>query len=79
MLIKFLPRELRKYFLMSKRQRKYEIALSLWYKPLLYVALAIAAAIITIFIDTQFNLPLRYTLFSYDFETTRTLMSTLIA
>lgn len=79
MLIKFLPRELRKYFLMSKRQRKYEIALSLWYKPLLYVALAIAAAILTIYIDTQFNLPIRYNLFSYDFETTRTLMSTLIA
>lgn len=79
MLIKFVPRELRKYFLMSKRQRKHEIALSLWYKPLLYVLIAVIVAIITLFIDMQFDLSIQNSFFAFSFETVRTLVSTLIA
>ncbi|AQQ55474.1 hypothetical protein B0X71_20185 (plasmid) [Planococcus lenghuensis] len=79
MLVKFLPREIRKYFRMSRRQRKHEIHQSLWFKPLAYVMAAAVLAIITLFIDMQVDLSVRASFFAFNHETTRTLVSTLIA
>lgn len=78
MKFKFLPREVRKYLQMSKRQRKHEIRMTLWHIPLLYVLAASLIAIVTIFIDIQFNLSQYSDRFVVDYETTRLLVSALV-
>lgn len=78
MTLKFLPREIRKYLQMSKRQRKHEIRMTLWHIPLLYVVAASFIALATIFVDIQFNLSEQSDTFVLDFETTRLLVSALV-
>ncbi|AQQ54568.1 DUF2254 domain-containing protein [Planococcus lenghuensis] len=75
---KFLPREIRKYFLMPKRQRKYELRMSLWRVPLIYVIAAIVLAITTLFIDLGLNIALPTGFIVFSFSTTQLLVSTLI-
>ncbi|RLQ90144.1 DUF2254 domain-containing protein [Planomicrobium sp. Y74] len=79
MRLKLLPWEIKKYFQMSKRQRKYEISLTLWHIPLLYIVVAIVIAIATIFGDMYFDLPSQSDFYILDFESTRSLVSTLIS
>ena len=79
MRLNFLPREIRKYFQMSQRQRKYEISMALWHVPLLYIGAAIVIATVTIFIDMYFDIPSQSAFFIFDFQTTRSLVSTLIS
>ncbi|AQQ55055.1 hypothetical protein B0X71_08560 [Planococcus lenghuensis] len=67
-----------KYFEMAPRQRKYELRNSLWSKPLLYVLAAGILALITIFIDLWIDLSGRIGFFTFTYDTTQLLMSTLI-
>lgn len=78
MLFKFLPREIKKYLQMSKRQRKHEIRMTLWHIPLLYVAAASLIALVTIFFDVQFRLHEYSDAFFVSFETARLLVSALL-
>lgn len=77
--LKFLPREIRKYFQMSGRQRKHEISMSLWNIPLMYIAAAVIVAAATIFIDMYFDIPAQSDFYIFDFQTTQSLVSTLIS
>ena len=79
MRFKFLPREIRKYFQMTQRQRKYEISMSLWHVPLFYIVGAMIVATVTIWMDIYFDLPSQSAFFTFDFQTTRSLVSTLIS
>lgn len=78
MFFRLLPRGIRKYFLMSKRQRKHEIRLTLWHIPLLYVVGAMVISGTTMYLDVGLGLPFHTELFAVNFETTRLLVSTLI-
>lgn len=78
MQLKFLPKEIRKYYQMSKRQRKYEIDMSLWHIPLLYIGAAVIFAAVTIFVDMYFDIPSSSNLNIFDYETTHSIVSTLI-
>ncbi|UOQ44400.1 DUF2254 domain-containing protein [Halobacillus salinarum] len=51
MLLDLLPLSLKKYFEMSKRQRKHEVQLTLWYMPIVYITLSIILAVITLTLD----------------------------
>lgn len=77
--LKFLPREIRKYFHMSGRQRKHEISMSLWNVPLMYIAAAVIVAAATIFIDIYFDVPAQSDFYVFDYQTTQSLVSTLIS
>lgn len=79
MLLKILPISLRKYFEMSKRQRKHEIQMTIWYMPLIYIAASILFVIATLYLDLSFQLE-QYTheFFRINADITRMLVSTLI-
>ncbi|WP_461177363.1 DUF2254 domain-containing protein [Virgibacillus ainsalahensis] len=70
---------MRKYFLMSKRQRHHELQLTLWRTPLMYVAIAFFLVVFTVLLDAGMGLA-KYTNnnFQAGFETTRLLISSLI-
>ncbi|RWZ52315.1 DUF2254 domain-containing protein [Halobacillus fulvus] len=79
MLLDLLPLSVRKYFEMSKRQRKHEMQMTIWYMPALYITLAIISAIITLILDLTFEV----NQYMPDFlqihaDSTRILVSTLI-
>ncbi|MFD1032659.1 DUF2254 domain-containing protein [Metaplanococcus flavidus] len=79
MRFKFLPREIRKYVQMSPRQRKYEISMSLWHVPFFYIIGAMIVATVTIWLDMYFDLPSQTTFFIFDYQATRSLVTTLIS
>ncbi|MFD1032630.1 DUF2254 domain-containing protein [Metaplanococcus flavidus] len=79
MRMKFLPREIKKYFLMSERQRKHEISMSLWNVPLMYIGAAVILAASTIFVDMYFDVPAQSDFYVFDFQSTESLVSTLIS
>ncbi|WP_244151642.1 DUF2254 domain-containing protein [Halobacillus dabanensis] len=64
---------------MSKRQRKHEMQMTLWYMPLLYISMSVLVVIITLLLDIVFQIE-QYTFefFRINAEITRMLVSTLI-
>ena len=79
MLEKILPSSIRKYLLMSKRQRMHEIRLTIWYMPFLYICLSILLVVITLYLDLQLEISQYMSDFlSMDASVTRILVSTLI-
>ncbi|UKS64585.1 DUF2254 domain-containing protein [Rossellomorea marisflavi] len=76
---KFLPNDVQKYLLMSKRQRAHEIQLTIWFMPFLYICLSLLLVACTLFLDLKVELS-HYVpkLFSMNASVTRTLVSTLI-
>ncbi|TMU84422.1 DUF2254 domain-containing protein [Bacillus sp. BHET2] len=79
MLKRLLPLSIRKYMLMSRRQRKREIRLTIWYMPLVYIGLSLFMVAVTLYFDLYLEVS-QYTwdLLSMDASVTRTLVSTLI-
>ncbi|GGF25602.1 hypothetical protein GCM10010954_25620 [Halobacillus andaensis] len=51
-----IPLAMRKYFQMSHRQRKYELQMTLWSMPLLYMAASILIVVLTIVLDLRLNI-----------------------
>ncbi|WP_201714148.1 DUF2254 domain-containing protein [Rossellomorea arthrocnemi] len=79
MLKKLLPFSIRKYMLMSKRQRMHEIRLTIWYMPFLYICVSLILVAITLYFDLYLEIS-QFTpdLISMDASVTRILVSTLI-
>ncbi|MGP4076114.1 DUF2254 domain-containing protein [Halobacillus sp. K22] len=79
MLMELLPVSLKKYFQMTKQQRKQEVQSTLWYMPLIYVSTSILFVAITLVLDLVIELE-QYTFQSFriNAEITRMLVSTLI-
>ncbi|KHE73229.1 DUF2254 domain-containing protein [Halobacillus sp. BBL2006] len=79
MLMDLLPVSLKKYFQMSKRQRKNEMQSTIWYMPIFYISMSIVSVAITLFLDLVVELD-QYTfeLFRISGDITRMLVSTLI-
>ncbi|AUJ24814.1 DUF2254 domain-containing protein [Virgibacillus dokdonensis] len=79
MLVKWLPPSLSKYLKMSKEERKYELRLTLWRTPLLYIIWTFFLVAITVYMDVGIGIA-KYTFdgFQATFETTRALISALI-
>ncbi|MFC7063633.1 DUF2254 domain-containing protein [Halobacillus seohaensis] len=79
MFLKFLPLSIKKYFEMSKRQRKHEVQMTLWYMPFMYIMLSLFLVAITLFLDLKVGLK-EYSpdLIQFQASVTRTLVSTLI-
>ncbi|UOR11393.1 DUF2254 domain-containing protein [Halobacillus amylolyticus] len=79
MLLDLLPVSLRKYLQMSKRQRKSEMQMTLWYMPIIYIGLALFLVAATLFMDLFIDLaPYTHEIFHFSASVTRTLVSTLI-
>lgn len=79
MLLELLPVSLRKYLQMSRRQRKSEMQMTLWYMPVIYIGLALLLVAITLFLDLVVDLaPYTFEIFHFSASVTRTLVSTLI-
>ncbi|NBJ70079.1 MULTISPECIES: DUF2254 domain-containing protein [Clostridia] len=79
MLVKWLPPSISKYLKMSKTERKYELRLTLWRTPLLYIICTFFLVAITVYLDVGVGIA-QYTYdgFQATFETTRSLISALI-
>ncbi|WP_254434188.1 DUF2254 domain-containing protein [Halobacillus sp. Marseille-Q1614] len=78
-LINSLPVHMRKYLQMSSRQRKYELQMTLWSLPLIYIGGTIIIVLITLFLDLQLNMSnYVHHWFSASGQATQTLVSTLI-
>ncbi|MCA1012388.1 DUF2254 domain-containing protein [Halobacillus halophilus] len=79
MLMDLLPVSLKKYFKMTKQQRKQEVQSTLWYMPLIYISSSILFVAITLVLDLVVELE-QYTFQSFriNAEITRMLVSTLI-
>ncbi|MCR8847740.1 DUF2254 domain-containing protein [Rossellomorea sp. SC111] len=79
MLKKMLPLSIRKYLLMSKRQRMHEIRLTIWYMPFIYICLSLLMVAFTLYLDLYLEVS-QYTsdVLSMDASVTRMLVSTLI-
>lgn len=79
MILDLLPVAVRKYFEMSKRQRKHEMQMAIWYMPVAYIALAIGFGIITLVLDLVIEVnEYTHTVFQINADITRMLVSTLI-
>ncbi|WP_246238223.1 DUF2254 domain-containing protein [Alkalicoccus luteus] len=79
MLLQLLPASLRKYFTMSRRERKHEIQSTLWYMPLLYVSVSVFLVVFALFLDIQLDIERQLPpIVSITAETTQMLVSTLI-
>ncbi|PAD35015.1 hypothetical protein CHI12_17835 [Terribacillus saccharophilus] len=80
MLIKLLPRPLRKYLHMTKRQRKHEAQLNLWMMPTIYIAGTLLLVAIPLLLDLYFDLPTKTTgFFNASASNTGTLVSVLVS
>ncbi|MYL51308.1 DUF2254 domain-containing protein [Halobacillus litoralis] len=79
MFLKMLPVSLQKYIKMSRRQRKHEMQMTLWYMPFYYILLSIFFVVVTLLLDIVFQIE-QYTFefFRINAEITRMLVSTLI-
>ncbi|BAC13660.1 hypothetical conserved protein [Oceanobacillus iheyensis HTE831] len=79
MLVKLLPPSISKYLQMSKPERQYELRLTLWRTPLLYIIATFLFAAITLYLDVGIGIA-QYmpVFFKAEFETTRLLISSLI-
>ncbi|WLR50379.1 DUF2254 domain-containing protein [Bacillus tianshenii] len=53
---KLLPLEIQKYLAMSKRQRQYELSLTLWYMPLVYIGVALLLVALTLYLDLRLEI-----------------------
>ena len=79
MILDLLPVAVRKYFEMSKRQRKHEMQMAIWYMPVAYIALAIGFGILTLVLDLVIEVnEYTHTVFQINADITRMLVSTLI-
>ncbi|MCA1065083.1 DUF2254 domain-containing protein [Rossellomorea sp. AcN35-11] len=79
MMKKILPLSLRKYLLMSKRQREHEIKHTIWYMPFFYICLSILFVALTLYLDLYLELSqYMFGWLSMDASITRILVSTLI-
>ncbi|CDQ21557.1 Uncharacterized membrane protein [Halobacillus karajensis] len=79
MISKILPGSLRKYLEMSKRQRKHEMQMTLWYMPLFYILMSIFFVIATLLLDITFQIEqFTFEFFRINADITRMLVSTLI-
>ncbi|ARI78898.1 DUF2254 domain-containing protein [Halobacillus mangrovi] len=79
MLIDLLPVSLKKYFQMSKRQRKHEVQSAIWYMPLFYISMSIVFVAATLTLDLIVELDQQtYEFFRISGDITRMLVSTLI-
>ncbi|MCP3029295.1 DUF2254 domain-containing protein [Halobacillus sp. A5] len=79
MFLNFLPVEIRKYFRMSRRQRKHEMQMTLWYMPAVYILISIVLVAVTLFLDLQIGLEeAAPKMLQIEVSVTRTLVSTLI-
>ncbi|MFZ3580148.1 DUF2254 domain-containing protein [Virgibacillus sp. DJP39] len=79
MFLNLLPTSIKKYFLMSKRQRQHELQLTLWRTPFFYIVATIFLVAFTLFLDVGLGLA-DYTndFFHASFATTKLLISALI-
>ncbi|WP_430788013.1 DUF2254 domain-containing protein [Virgibacillus flavescens] len=79
MFLKLLPHSVKKYFLMSKRQRRHELQLTLWRTPFYYILATFFLVALTLYVDVGLGLA-QYTndFFQAGFDTTRLLISSLI-
>jgi len=79
MLKNMLPLSIRKYVVMSKRQRMREIRLTIWYMPFFYICFSILLVALTLYLDLYADIS-QYTsdFLSMDASVTRMLVSTLI-
>ncbi|WP_079477148.1 DUF2254 domain-containing protein [Halobacillus salinus] len=79
MILDLLPVALKKYFEMSKRQRKHEMQMTIWYMPAVYISLAIVIGFVTLFFDLRIEM-YNYvpSIFHINSDATRVLVSTLI-
>ncbi|MFQ3545107.1 DUF2254 domain-containing protein [Halobacillus rhizosphaerae] len=79
MIMDLLPVSLRKYLQMSKRQRKHEMQMTLWYMPFIYITLALVLVAVTLVMDLKLEVN-QYIPegFKMDSSATRMLVSTLI-
>ena len=79
MLKRLLPLSIRKYLLMSRRQRKHEIRLTIWYMPFLYICLSLLLVAVSLYFDLYLEIS-QFTgaFLSMDASVTRILVSTLI-
>lgn len=76
---RMIPLSLKKYFRMSKRERKHEIQSTLWYMPLIYVGASVILVILTLFLDLRVDIEnLAPAILQINAEITRILISTLI-
>lgn len=76
---KIIPTSLKKYFRMSKRERKYEMQSTLWYMPLFYVAASVILVVLTLFLDLIADVDQVVPEFLHiNADVTRMLVSTLI-
>ncbi|MGP4062681.1 DUF2254 domain-containing protein [Halobacillus sp. H74] len=74
-----LPPSVKKYFQMSKRQRKHEVQMTLWYMPFYYILLAVLFVAVTLVLDLVLEInQYTYQFFQVNAEITRILVSTLI-
>lgn len=80
MLIKLLPRPIRKYLHMTKRQRKHEVQLNLWMMPAIYIVGALVLVTIPLLLDLYLDLPTKTTgFFNASASNTGTLVSVLVS
>ena len=80
MLIKLLPRPIRKYLHMTKRQRKHEVQLNLWVMPTIYIAGTLILVSIPLLLDLYLDLPTMTTgFFNASASNTGTLVSVLVS
>ncbi|WP_240490475.1 MULTISPECIES: DUF2254 domain-containing protein [Oceanobacillus] len=59
MFVKLLPPSIRKYLQMSKPERQYELRLTLWRTPLLYILATFLFVAITLYLDVGIGLAIR--------------------
>ncbi|GGF33623.1 hypothetical protein GCM10010954_35980 [Halobacillus andaensis] len=79
MFLNLLPVEVRKYFRMSRRQRKHEMQMTLWYMPAIYIFISAFLVAITLVLDLQIGLEgVAPQMLQIEASVTRTLVSTLI-
>ena len=79
MLKRLLPLSIRKYMLMSSRQRKREIRLTIWYMPFFYICLSLLLVAVTLYLDLYLEVSqFTWEFLSMDASVTRILVSTLI-
>ncbi|WP_181350672.1 DUF2254 domain-containing protein [Thalassobacillus sp. CUG 92003] len=79
MLAALLPKPVLKYIQMSKYQMKYELQMTLWFIPLIYILASSLLVVLTLYLDLQLNISAYVPeFFQAEGQATRTLVSTLI-
>lgn len=75
----YVPHSIKKYLMMSKRQRRNELQSTVWYTPFVYIVISMILVAVTLYLDLAVDLS-QYisTTFSSHAKLTRLLVSTLI-